>query len=90
MTILVTNFSTWGELDNVHRFGNGTVPEKRGRQRPIVARFLLRKHLAKVLSNTYRLTGKQYGVNQQYPDAIELARKCLYPIMKQKTFIPPL
>jgi hypothetical protein len=33
--------------------------------------------LAKVLSNTYRLTGKQYGVNQQYPDAIELARKCL-------------
>jgi hypothetical protein len=85
MTILGTNFSTWGELNNVHRFGSGALPAKRGRQRPIVARFLLRKHLAKVLSNTFRLKGKQYGVNQQYPDAIELARKCLYPIMKQKT-----
>ena len=85
MTILGTNFSTWGELDNVHKFGSGVVPGKRGRQRPIVARFLLHIHLAKVLSNTYRLKGKQYGVNQQYPDAIEQAHKWLYPTMKQKT-----
>jgi hypothetical protein len=60
------------------------VPGKRGRQRPIVARFLLHIHLAKVLSNTYRLKGKQYGVNQQYPDAIEQAHKWLYPTTKQK------
>ena len=92
MTILGTNFSTWGELDNVHKFGSGVLPGKRGRQRSIVARFLFHKHLAKVLSNTYRLKGKQYGVNrlkgkqygvnQQYPDAIEQAHKWLYPTMK--------
>ena len=74
----------WVELGNVHRFGSGALPGRRGRPRPIVARFLFHKDLARVLSNTYRLKGKQYGVNQQYPEAIEQARKFLYPVMKQK------
>lgn len=74
----------WVELGNVHRFGSGAPPGRRGRTRPIVARYLFHKDLARVLSNTYRLKGKQYGVNQQYPDAIEQARKFLYPVMKQK------
>ncbi|CAG2227463.1 unnamed protein product [Mytilus edulis] len=72
------------ELGNVHRFGHGAMPGRRGRPRPIVARFIFYKDLARVLSNTYRLKGKPYGVNQQFPDAIEQARKSLYPIMKQK------
>ncbi|VDI22904.1 Hypothetical predicted protein [Mytilus galloprovincialis] len=31
-----------------------------------------------------RLKGKPFGVNQQFPDIIEQARKSLYPVMKQK------
>ncbi|CAC5426574.1 unnamed protein product [Mytilus coruscus] len=38
----------------------------------------------KVLSNTYRLKSKSFGVNQQFPDEIEQARKSLYPLMKKK------
>ena len=74
----------WIELGNVHRFGNGALPGKRGRPRPIVARFIFHNDHTRVLSNTYRLKGKPYGVNQQFPDVIEQARKSLYPIMKQK------
>ncbi|CAG2233860.1 unnamed protein product [Mytilus edulis] len=72
------------EFGNVHRFGYGAKPGRRGRPRPIVARFLYYKDLARSLSNTYRLKGKPFGVNQQFPDIIEQARKSLYPIMKQK------
>ncbi|CAG2228304.1 unnamed protein product [Mytilus edulis] len=71
------------ELGNVHRFGTGAQPGKRGRPRPIVARFIYHNDLAMVMSNTYRLKGKQYGVNKQFPEAIEQARKSLYPIMKE-------
>ncbi|CAG2211114.1 unnamed protein product [Mytilus edulis] len=71
------------ELGNVHRFGTGAQPGKRGRPRPIVARFIYHNDLAMVMSNTYRLKGKQYGVNKQFPEAIEQARKSLYPVMKE-------
>lgn len=74
----------WIEFGNVHRFGSGALPGRRGRPKPIVARFLYHKDLAMVLSSTYRLKGKHFGVNQQFPDAIEQARKSLYPIMKEK------
>ncbi|VDI19452.1 Hypothetical predicted protein [Mytilus galloprovincialis] len=60
------------ELGNVHRFGHGAMPGRRADQD------------RSVLSSTYRLKGKPYGVNQQFPDAIERARKSLYPLMKQK------
>ncbi|VDI40817.1 Hypothetical predicted protein [Mytilus galloprovincialis] len=72
------------EFGNVHRFGYGAKPGRRGRPRPIVARFLYYKDLARSLSNTYRLKGKPFGVNQQFPEIIEQARKSLYPVMKQK------
>lgn len=76
--------SIWIEFGNVHRFGHGAKPGRRGKPRPIVARFIYHKDLAMVLSNTYRLKGKPYGVNQQFPEVIEQARRSLYPIMKQK------
>ncbi|VDI26527.1 Hypothetical predicted protein [Mytilus galloprovincialis] len=63
------------ELGNVHRFGTGAQPGKRGRLRPIVARLIYHNDLAMVMSNIYRLKGKQYGVNKQFPEAIEQARK---------------
>ncbi|VDI09352.1 Hypothetical predicted protein [Mytilus galloprovincialis] len=59
----------------VHRFGTGAQPGKRGRARPIVARFIYHNDPAMVMSNTYRLKGKQYGVNKQFQEAIEQARK---------------
>lgn len=77
----ITHFVEFG---NVHRFGSGVLAGKRGRPRPIVARFIYHNDLARVLSNTYRLKGKSYGVNRQYPDVIEQARKSLYPIVKKK------
>ncbi|VDI12333.1 Hypothetical predicted protein [Mytilus galloprovincialis] len=72
------------EFGNIPRFGYGAKPGRRGRHRPIVARFLYYKDLARSLSNTYRLKGKPFGVNQQCPDIIEQAHKSLYQIMKQK------
>ncbi|CAG2253852.1 unnamed protein product [Mytilus edulis] len=78
------HISDWIELGNVHRFGSGARAGKRGRPRPIVTRFIFYKDLARVLSNTYRLKGKSFGVNQQFPDEIEQARKSLYPLMKKK------
>ena len=55
---------TWIEFGNVHRFGHGAKPGKRGKPRPIVARFIYFKDLARVLANTYRLKGNPYVVNQ--------------------------
>lgn len=70
------------ELGNVHRFG--TSGTGRGHSRPIIARFLYNKDLELVLSNTYRLKGTRFSVNRQFPEAIEQARRSLYPVMKEK------
>ena len=67
------------ELENVHRFGN---PGPAG-VKPIVAHFLYRKDLEFILKNGYRLKGKFYSVNEQFPLEIEKRRKQLYPIFKQ-------
>lgn len=72
------------EFGNVHRFGHGAKPGKRGRPRPIIARFIYQNDLKYVLSNAYRLKGKGYSIKQQFPDVIEQARKSLIPIMLQK------
>ncbi len=72
------------QFGNVHRFGKGARPGKRGRPRPILARFIYHRDLANVLSSTYRLKGKPYGVNRQFPEVIEQARRVLYPIAKAK------
>lgn len=72
------------EFGNVHRFGNGAKPGKKGRPRAIIARFIYHNDLAYVLSNAHRLKGKPFGIRQQFPEAIEQARMTLYPIMKQK------
>jgi len=66
------------EFGNVHRFGRGS----RGR-RPIVARFLYFADLQYVLDIAYRLKGKPFGIQQQFPPEIEARRKKLYPIQKE-------
>lgn len=67
------------EFGNVHRFG------KVGRHgaRPIVARFIYRRDFECVLRHAYRLKGKQFGINEQFPAEIEARRRKLYPVMKR-------
>lgn len=72
------------EFGNVHRFGRGAKPGKRGRPRPIVARFIYHNDKAYVLSNAFRLKGKGYSIKQQFPEVIEQARMSLYSVMQQK------
>ena len=67
------------EIAAVHRFGKPGL----GGVRPIVARFLYRKELDWVLKNAYKLKGKPFGINEQFPMEIEQERKKLYPIMKK-------
>ena len=69
----------WFEFSNVHRFGR----HQRNKQRPIVARFIYQWQLSLVLDSARFLRGKAYGINQQFPQEIEQARRSLYPIMKQ-------
>lgn len=73
-------------LGNVHRFGHGAPPGRgrKGRPRPIIARFIYMKDLEAVLSNGYRLKGTMFGINRQFPEPIEQARRSLYKIAKQK------
>ena len=67
------------EIGNVHRFG------KRGLNgaQPIVARFIYRQDLENILKNAYRLKGKRFSINEQFPYEIEKQRKMLYPVMKK-------
>ena len=67
------------EIENVHRFGN---PGLTG-VKPIVAHFIYRKELEIILNHGYRLKGKFYSVNEQFPKEIEKRRKQLYPVIKQ-------
>ncbi|VDI59818.1 Hypothetical predicted protein [Mytilus galloprovincialis] len=64
---------------NVHRFGK---PGLNG-VRPIVTRFIYRREMEHVLSRTYKLKGKKFGISEQFPPEIENKRKDLYPIMKK-------
>lgn len=67
------------EFANVHRFGRFV----RGKDRPIVARFLYNNDLLNVKYNAYKLKGSQYGISEQFPQEVENRRKQLYPIMKR-------
>lgn len=67
------------EFDNVHRFGRFY----RGKDRPIVARFLYHGDLVHVLKNAHKLQGKSYGIHEQFPKEIEDRRRLLYPIQKR-------
>ncbi|KAK3107697.1 hypothetical protein FSP39_020206 [Pinctada imbricata] len=67
------------EFGNVHRFGR----HERGKDRPIVARFLYQSDLLYVKQNAYKLRGSCYSVREQFPQAVEDRRKILYPIMKR-------
>ena len=67
---------------NTHRIGNITEAKRRGRPRPLIAKFVHKKDLLKVKRATALLQGTHYGVNEQYPPEIESERKKLYPIAK--------
>ena len=64
---------------NVHRFGK---PGLNG-AKPIVAKFIHRIDLDYVLENAYKLKGKPFGINEQFPVEIEEKRRRLYPVMKE-------
>ncbi|CAG2190917.1 unnamed protein product [Mytilus edulis] len=64
---------------NVHHFGK---PGLNG-VRPIVTRFIYRREMEHVLSRTYKLKGKTFGISEQFPPEIENKRKELYPVMKK-------
>ena len=49
----------------------------------IVAKFLYNWQLDLVLDSARFLRGRQYGINRQFPQEIEQARRSLYPVMKQ-------
>lgn len=68
------------QFGNVHRFGR-----RRGRRpRAIVARFVYNNQLMLLKNAAFKLRGKRYGINEQYPASIEDTRKVLYPVMKEK------
>lgn len=74
------------EFANVHRFGSGapTGRNRNARRRPIVARFIYHRDLEMVISNAYRLKGTNFTIKRQFPEAIEQARRSLYPVLKEK------
>lgn len=67
------------EFCNVHRFGRF----QQNRSRPIVAKFLYENDRVSVLERAYKLKGSGFGINEQFPHAIEERRKQLYPIMRE-------
>ncbi|KAK3086753.1 hypothetical protein FSP39_022852 [Pinctada imbricata] len=67
------------EFVNVHRFGSPGL----NKARPIIARFLYRVDQEAVLKKAYLLKGKRFGINEQFPKAIEDRRKVLYPLMRE-------
>lgn len=67
------------EFCNVHRFDRF----QQNRSRPIVAKFLYENDRVSVLERTHKLKGSGFGINEQFPHAIEERRKQLYPIMKE-------
>jgi hypothetical protein len=67
------------EFSNVHRFGRFIS----GRSRPIVAKFVLHRDLQRVKESAYKLKGKPFGINEQFPAEIEARRKVLYPVVRR-------
>lgn len=54
-----------------------------GRHRPIIAKFVLFKEREKVRKAApYKLAGKPFGINEQFPKEINDRRKLLYPHYK--------
>ena len=51
--------------------------------RPIVARFIYRKDMDSVLKNAYKLKGKLFGINEQFPMEIKMRCKLLYPVLRK-------
>ena len=66
------------EFKNVHRFGKFM----KGKNRPIVARFLYENNRVAVRDNAFKLKGTEFGIQEQFPQVIDERRKSLYPIMK--------
>lgn len=66
------------ELTNVHRFGKKNT----NKPRPIVAVFLYHKDLEMIRESGRMLKGTKYGINEQFPRAVEDRRQLLYPIAK--------
>ena len=66
------------EFGNVHRFGKF----KKGKNRPIVARFLYENDRVAARDNAFKLKGTEFGIHEQFPQVIEERRKTLYPVMK--------
>ncbi|XP_062583394.1 uncharacterized protein LOC134245151 [Saccostrea cucullata] len=68
------------QFHRVHRLGR-KIPNK---HRPIIAKFVLFKERERVRREApATLVGKPFGVNEQYPKAINDRRKLLYPHYKQ-------
>lgn len=67
------------EFDNVHRFGRFV----RGKDRPVVARFLYHGDRLLVLKSAYKLQGKPFGIHEQFPKEVEDKRRQLYPIQRR-------
>ena len=66
------------DFGNDHRFG-GHV---KGKNRPIVERFLYHSDLL-TKQRANKLKNSPFGINDQFPQAIEDRRRALYPIMKR-------
>ena len=49
----------------------------------MVARFLYHSDLVKAKQRAYKLKNSPFGINDQFPQAIEDRRRALYPIMKR-------
>nr|XP_022290305.1 uncharacterized protein LOC111101944 [Crassostrea virginica] len=67
------------EFDNVHRFGRFV----RGKDRPVVARFLYHGDRLLVLKSACKFQGKPFGIHEQFPKEVEDKRRQLYPIQRR-------
>ena len=65
------------EFVKVHRFGKF----RKGKNRPIVARFLYESDRVAVRGNAFKLNGSEFGIHEQFPQVIEERRKTLYPVI---------
>ena len=74
------NITDEPQFHRVHRMGK----KIQGKHRPIVAKFVLykeRERIRKAAPST--LSGKPFGINEQFPKEINDRRKVLYPQYKQ-------
>ena len=69
------------KLDRAHRVG----PKRRGKNRPIVAKFNHYQDREKVRSAWPKLKETDYGISEQFPKEIQDRRKILLQIKKEET-----